>query len=143
MTEPSLMPSPGYSIVAAEFNKPLVDAMVLTALEVMRACELPVARVLRVLGSYELPLVADRELERPEVGGLIVIGYIERGETLHGEVMGHIVSRSLVETQLRLKKPIGMGIIGPGATPEQAAVRHVASARAAVLALRRVVDLLS
>ena len=33
--------------------------------------------------------------------GLITLGYIERGETQHGEVMGHVVHRALVELQLR------------------------------------------
>lgn len=131
-----------YSIIAAEFNKPLIDEMVAIAVEECRAHGLEVARALRVPGCYELPLVADVELGKPEIAGLVVLGYIERGETLHGEVMGHVVHRSLVELQLRTRKPIGLGIIGPGATKEQAVVRHVNSAKAAVNALKQVADIL-
>ena len=131
-----------YSIVAAEFNKPLIDEMVAIAVEECRTHGLQVARTLRVPGCYELPLVADVELAKPEIAGLVVLGYIERGETLHGEVMGHVVHRSLVELQLRMRKPVGLGIIGPGATREQAAVRAANSAKAAVNALRQVADIL-
>lgn len=136
------MTAPVYSVLAAEFNRPLVDAMVETATAALAAHGLPLGRVLRVPGAYELPLVAAAELARPEVGGLVVLGYIERGETLHGEVMGHVVGHALMGLQLKERKPIGMGIIGPGATAEQARVRHVKSAEAAVQALKRVADLL-
>ena len=51
-----------------------------------------------------------------------------------GEVMGQVVHRALLELQLQVKKPMGLGIIGPGATPEQAEVRKLAYAKAAVAA---------
>jgi 6,7-dimethyl-8-ribityllumazine synthase len=131
----------GYSVIAAEFNKPLIDGMIDITLEELKANGLPFKRLLRVPGCYEMPLVADFELASPDVFGLIVLGYIERGETLHGEVMGHVVSRSLVELQLTVKKPIGIGIIGPGATPAQAQVRQVACAKSAVYAIKQMADL--
>lgn len=134
--------SPAYSIIAAEFNKSLIDTMIEVALETFHTHGLRLARVVRVPGCYEIPLVASTELENPGVAGAVVLGYIERGETLHGEVMGHVVSAALIAMQLRMKKPIGIGIIGPGATPEQAMARHADSARAAVKALKQVVDLL-
>ena len=136
------MPTPGYSIIAAEFNKALIEDMIKTALSEMEACGLPLFRLLRVPGCYEVPLVADIEIARPDVKGLIVLGYIERGETLHGEVMGHVVHRALVELELKVGKPIGLGIIGPGATAAQAEVRRIGSAKAAVAAVKQVSDVL-
>ena len=53
---------------------------------------------------------------------------------MHGEVMGHVVSEALVRLQLEHRKPIGLGIIGPGATAEQAEMRKLGAARAAVRA---------
>ncbi|CAN5226794.1 hypothetical protein BH11PLA2_BH11PLA2_21260 [soil metagenome] len=132
----------GYSIIAAEYNLPLIDAMVAVAKAEFMAHGLTLARVLRVPGAFELPIVADHELAKADVAGLIVLGYIEKGETLHGEVMGHVVHSALVELQLKTKKPIGMGIIGPGATAEQAQVRHVNCAKNAVKALKVVAELI-
>ncbi len=131
-----------YSIIAAEFNKPLIDAMVAVAERELQARGMALARVVRVPGCYELPMVADAELAKPAVGGLIVLGYIERGETRHGEVMGNVVMAELVRLQLHYKKPMGLGVIGPGATPEQATARHLDYATSAVAALKRVVDVL-
>jgi len=81
-----------------------------------------------------VPLIADALLARADVDAVVVLGYIERGETLHGEVMGHVVHSTLVQLQLQHKKPVGLGIVGPGASAEQAEVRKVSSARSAVRA---------
>jgi 6,7-dimethyl-8-ribityllumazine synthase len=129
-------------IVAAEFNKALVDAMVAAAENEVAAAGAELVRTIRVSGSYEVPLIAELHLAMGTVDAVVALGYIERGETLHGEVMGHVVHSALVEMQLRHRKPIGMGIIGPGATEEQAQVRKVRSAVAAVKAALRSCELL-
>jgi 6,7-dimethyl-8-ribityllumazine synthase len=129
-------------IVAAEFNKPLIDAMVTVTEEELRSAQAELVRTLRVSGSYEVPLIAEQQLALDTVDALVVLGYIERGETLHGEVMGHVVHAALVEMQIRHRKPIGIGIIGPGATEEQAQQRKVRSAQAAVRAALRSCDLI-
>jgi 6,7-dimethyl-8-ribityllumazine synthase len=103
-------------IVAAEFNKELVDAMIETAQIELKDLGADLVRVVRVSGCYEVPLIADLHLAQEGVDGLVVLGYIERGETLHGEVMGHVVHGALVQLQLKYRKPVGIGIIGPGAT---------------------------
>jgi 6,7-dimethyl-8-ribityllumazine synthase len=130
-------------IVAAEFNAELVDAMVETAQTELKAAGADLVRVVRVSGSYEVPLLAELHLVQEDVDALVVLGYIERGETLHGEVMGHVVHGALVQLQLKYHKPIGMGIIGPGATAEQAQQRKTGSARAAVRAALRSCQLLA
>ena len=130
------------SIIATEFNKSLIDSMLEIASSELELLGIGLQSIIRVPGAYEIPLIADIELSKPAVGGLVVLGYIEKGETLHGEVMGHSVSNALVNLQLKLKKPIGLGIIGQGATYEQAEVRYENSARAAVRALKHVADLL-
>ena len=70
-----------------------------------------------VPGSLEMPLATQRAFEDPDCIGAICLGVIERGETLHGEVMGHAVLNALIDLQLGHDRPIGVGIIGPGADP--------------------------
>ncbi len=137
-----MMKTLSYSIIAAEFNRSLVDRMVEVATEEMKERKLPLYRIIRIPGAFEIPIVAALELDDPKVGGLVILGHIERGETLHGEVMGHVVHQALVQLQIQHKKPMGLGIIGPGATPEQALVRQEPSARAAVNALHSVLKIL-
>lgn len=130
-------------IVAAEFNKELVQFMIDTAQKELASAGAVLVQVARVAGSYEVPLMADIHLSREGVDAVVVLGYIERGETLHGEVMGHVVHQALVDLQLKYRKPIGIGIIGPGATLEQAQQRKGSSAVAAVQAALRNCKLLA
>jgi 6,7-dimethyl-8-ribityllumazine synthase len=121
-------------VVAADFNKEVVDAMIAAAWAEATRCQLSDGGTIRVPGCYEIPLAASRTLRRSGCDLLVALGYIEAGETLHGTIMGQVVSQSLVELSLETDKPIGLGIIGPGATLEQAMVRRESYARAAVRA---------
>ena len=100
-------------IVAAKWHTELIDTMIKTATAEATAAGAEIAECVRVPGSYEMPLAADVLLEKNEIDAVVVLSCIFRGETLHGEVMGHVVHR----------KPIGMGIIGPGASKEQMMAR--------------------
>ena len=93
-----------------------------------------IAEVIWVPGSMEVPLALRRVLEQYD--GAICLGIIEKGETLHGAAMGNAVIKSVVDLQLDFNKPIGLGIIGPGAEPHHIAPRLEPHARAAVNAVR-------
>ncbi|MEK7499857.1 MAG: 6,7-dimethyl-8-ribityllumazine synthase, partial [Patescibacteria group bacterium] len=123
--------TPRISIIAAQFNPEIVEPMVSAAKETLEKSGATVGDIVRVPGSYEIPLAADMLLKQRNADALIVLGYIEKGETLHGEVMGHVVHRSIVELQLQYSIPIAIGIIGPGATIEQAHPRNSSSASGA------------
>jgi 6,7-dimethyl-8-ribityllumazine synthase len=120
------------ALVAADFNKQIVEPMIDEAKRTITENQASLSELTRVPGCYELPLVCELLMQRTDVDVVIVLGFIERGETLHGEIMGHVVQQSLVDMQIRHRKPVGIGIIGPGATPEQAETRKIGYARAAV-----------
>ena len=140
------MPSvkqPRVAFVVAEFHRSIADDMLFVAANEAKELGARVVRTVRVPGAYEIPLVARKLLARRDVDAVIVLGFIERGETLHGEVMGHVVHRVLVDTSLELGKPVGLGLIGPGATKKQAETRKKGSARAAIRAAIRSLDALA
>jgi 6,7-dimethyl-8-ribityllumazine synthase len=137
------MPAIKIAIIAAEFNADLMEGMIEAATQETRDAGATLVRVLRIPGCYEAPLIAKLQLELEEIDALVVLGFIERGETLHGEVMGHVVHAALVRLELKYRKPIGLGIIGPGATQEQAEERKSEYARAAVRAALRLSELVT
>jgi len=96
--------------------------------------------VIEVPGCMEIPLALDRALADEDVEGAFCLGIIERGETDHGLVMGQGVLKTILELQLVHNKPIGLGIIGPGALPEHIGPRIGPHATAAVDALRPFLD---
>ena len=94
--------------------------------------KLVVSEIIWVPGSMEAPLALDRMLKNDNVDGAIVLGIIEKGETDHGMVLGQSVTKAVIELQITHNKPIGLGIIGPGAEPQHIGPRLEPHARAAV-----------
>jgi 6,7-dimethyl-8-ribityllumazine synthase len=122
------------AVLAATFNEAIVDRMLAAVKAEAEAADVEISCVIRVPGAYELPLAADRMLARIDCDFVVILGYIERGETQHGEVMGQVVHHSLIRSSLKYETPLGLGIIGPGATLEQADQRAEAYGRAALVA---------
>jgi 6,7-dimethyl-8-ribityllumazine synthase len=122
-------------IVVAEFNSDISEAMLAAAQDEATSLGVGIAAVSRVPGAYEIPLIADKLLQNSDIASVVVLGFIENGGTLHGEVMAHTVSRSLFDSSVKHGKAIGYGIIGPGASLVQADRRKVPYARAAVRAV--------
>jgi 6,7-dimethyl-8-ribityllumazine synthase len=96
-------------------------------------CE--ISEVVWVPGSMEVPLALERVLPRDDIDAAIALGIIERGQTQHGLVMGQSVTRAIIDLQIKHNKPIGLGIIGPGAEVEHIESRLEPHARAAVSAV--------
>ena len=97
--------------------------------------ELTVEEVTWVPGAMEVPLALNRLLSRDDIGGAACLGIIEKGQTQHGLAMGQAVIKSVIDLQLTWNKPVGLGIIGPGAEPEHIEPRLEPHARAAVSAI--------
>ena len=111
------------AIVAAEFNRDVTDVMVEKALARAEARGVRVTSVVRVPGTFEIPLAVQRLLERADIDAAVVIGAVIKGETLHDEALMAAVPKALLDVGLRTGKPIGFGITGPGMTDEQAMAR--------------------
>ena len=101
------------SIIATSFHKKHVEVMLGEARKTCRKVKLAVSNELWVPGSLETPLALQRELMSKSIDGAVVLGIIEQGETKHGLVMGMAVISAIVDIQLKLGKPIGVGILGP------------------------------
>ena len=123
------------AIVAGSYHKESVERMVDKAREVASDNNLIVEEVSWVPGSMEVPLQIKRLFLRESIEGAVVLGIIENGETKHGLVMGKAVIDSLLNLQLASMKPIGFGIIGPGAKAEHIDDRLLPYAENAMLAL--------
>ncbi|MDP2630136.1 MAG: 6,7-dimethyl-8-ribityllumazine synthase [Candidatus Uhrbacteria bacterium] len=122
------------ALVVTQFHKEISDEMIYVASETVEKSGATLAGTVLVPGCFEMPLAVKRLLSKKTVDAVVVLGPIEKGETLHGEVMGHVVCHALMTLQLAVMKPIGFGIIGPGATKEQARARMKGAAQGAVRA---------
>jgi 6,7-dimethyl-8-ribityllumazine synthase len=96
-----------FAIIASQYNARYVDAM-------LRAAKTELARagawiqIVRVPGAYEIPVAAKRlaRTGQPPFSGIICLGVILRGQTVHAAHIGDAVSRALMEIQLAHEVPV-------------------------------------
>ena len=123
------------AIVCGSFHKKEVEKMLEDASNEASKHELTISEVVWVPGAMEVPLTLDRLLSSDDISGAACLGIIEKGQTQHGLAMGQAVIKSIIELQIVHQKPVGLGIIGPGAEPEHIGPRLEPHARAAIAAV--------
>ncbi|ADY01074.1 riboflavin synthase subunit beta [Vulcanisaeta moutnovskia 768-28] len=120
------------AIVVAEFNYDVTYLMLQKAIEHAKFLGAEVTYVAKVPGTYDMPIIVDELLRRDDVDAVAAISAVIQGETKHDEVVAHQAARKLMDLSVEHKKPVGMGIIGPGANRMQALERAEEYARRAV-----------
>ena len=123
------------AIVCGSFHKNEIERMLDLARDQAEKENLTITEVVWVPGAMEVPLALSRIIQNPEIHGAACLGIIEKGSTQHGLAMGQAVLSSIIDLQLESDKPIGLGIIGPGAEPEHIEPRLEPHARAAISAI--------
>jgi 6,7-dimethyl-8-ribityllumazine synthase len=99
--------SASFAIVASQYNARYVDAMLRAAAAELKRAGATV-QVVRVPGAFEIPVVA-KNLARtswPRLSGIICLGLILRGETVHAAHIGEAVSSALMQIQLQHEIPV-------------------------------------
>ena len=127
-------------IVCGSFHESEVERMLKWSSDEAVKLNLIVEDVLWVPGAMEVPLALDRLLSRDDIEGAACLGIIEKGQTQHGLAMGQAVIKSIIELQLVHEKPVGLGIIGPGAEPAHIEPRLEPHARASIAAVASMLE---
>ena len=96
-----------FAVVASRYNTRYVDGMLMAAMRELKRARAEWIRVVRVPGAYEIPVVVARLLEgRQAWAGIICLGVIIRGETVHARQVGDAVSASLARLQIERGVPV-------------------------------------
>ena len=126
-------------IVVAEFNYDVTYLMLQKALNHAKFLGAEVAYVVKVPGTFEIPLAVRELLKLPDVDGVVALGAVIQGETKHDELVAQQAARKILDLGVEYGKPVTLGIIGPGASRMQALERVEDYARRAVEAAVKMV----
>ncbi len=110
-------------IVIADFNSEITSVMEKEAVKEAERLGTKIAANANVPGVYDMPLAVSTLLERKDIDGVVTIGAVIKGETRHDEVIVSSIAHAFIELSLKHKKPVGLGIIGPGVSWEKAKER--------------------
>ena len=119
-------------IVVAEFNYDITYLMLQKALNHAKFLGAEVVYVVKVPGTFEIPLAVKKLLSKDEVDAVVTLGAVIQGETKHDELVANQAARKIMDLGVEFGKPVTLGIIGPGATRVQALERVEDYARRAV-----------
>ena len=111
------------AIVTAEFNDEITSRMLAVAEEKVKELKVTIKYSCKVPGAYDMPIIVDALLSKKDVDGVVTLGTIIKGQTKHDEVISHSTAKSLTELSLKHKKPVSLGISGPGMQDRHAYAR--------------------
>ena len=112
------------AIVAGRFNAFVVDRLVEGAIDALRrsGADEQAITIYRAPGSFEIPQVARRVLEKGGIDCLICVGAVIRGGTPHFEYVAGAVATGLADLARTSKVPVAFGVLTTD-TVEQAIER--------------------
>ena len=98
-----------FAIVASEYNSVIMDRLIEGAKRALKDQEEVV--VIRVPGSFELPVAAKRAAESDKYDAIVALGCVMRGDTPHFEYISSAVSLGLQQVALETGIPVGFGVL--------------------------------
>jgi len=120
-------------IVRAVYNESVTEAM----LQQAQGCldDYGVAHdLISVPGAFEVVHIADRMLATGKYDGIVTLGCLIKGATIHDEVISHAVAHGVMALQSRYGRPVGFGIMNANSLSEaEARTWHGFDAAYAVL----------
>lgn len=96
-------------IVAARWHQTVMDGLVAGARRGAEACGLPDVEVVRVPGTFELPVAAARLAQDHDV--VVALGVVIRGGTPHFDYVCQAATVGLTEVSVRTGVPVGFGVL--------------------------------
>ena len=128
------------AIVVSEFNQEITSKMLDIALQKAKSLNLNIKYTCKVPGVFDMPLVIDTLLQKKEVDAVVTLGAVIKGQTKHDELITNVTARALMDLSIKYKKPVTLGITGPGMTDRQAQARIRPVAEKAVDAVEKIAD---
>ncbi len=102
-----------FGIIASRFNDFVTDKLLDGALEALKqhGCEDNNIEVVRVPGSFEIPLLAAKMAASGKYDALICLGAVIKGETAHFEYISGEVTRGIGRAMMEHRIPIAFGVL--------------------------------
>ena len=113
-----------FAIVAARFNEAITDGLLRGALDALAesAVREEDVTILRVPGSFEIPVAALRIAEIGDVDAVICIGCLIKGDTMHFEYIASSACQAIAHAAGATGVPMALGVLTT-LTEEQAMAR--------------------
>jgi 6,7-dimethyl-8-ribityllumazine synthase len=102
-----------FALVAARFNNFIVDQLVAGAVDALHRHGVADERIdlVRVPGSYEIPLVAQRLGKSGKYAAVVCLGCVIRGDTDHYDHVAGAAASGIAQAALNCGVPVIFGVL--------------------------------
>jgi 6,7-dimethyl-8-ribityllumazine synthase len=102
-----------FAIVGARFNAFIVEHLIQGAVDALlrHGAEAANISVVRVPGSWEIPLVCQRLAKSGKLDAVIAVGAVIRGSTPHFDHVANEVSKGVAQASLASGVPVAFGVL--------------------------------
>ena len=106
-------PAGRFALVAARFNGLVVDQLVAGAVDALHRHGVPDDRIdlVRVPGSYEIPVVAQRLGKSGRYAAVVCLGCVIRGDTGHYDHVAGAAASGIAQAALASGVPVIFGVL--------------------------------
>ena len=110
-------------LVVGEFHYDITQNMLNKAIEHAEFLGCQVSEVIKVPGSFDMPLAIKTLLTKDKIDGVVCLGAVIKGDTDHDQLVAQHAARKMVDLSLEFNKPVSLGVSGPGMTRVEAVER--------------------
>ena len=96
-------------IVISTYNSDITEKLYLNAKEELEKFSLKKIDIVKVPGSFEIPVVISKLAKKYD--GFIAIGCVIKGETANFDLISKAITNGIMQISISQKKPIGNAII--------------------------------
>ena len=106
-------PAGRFAVVAARFNAAVVDALLAGALDAFRRHGVAddAVDVVRVPGSFEIPVIARRLAEAKKYAAVVCLGAVIQGDTDHYDHVAAAAANGILQASVTTGVPVIFGVL--------------------------------
>lgn len=102
-----------FAIAISRFNTDVTEGLLKGAIGYLKQKKITVRPedIFWVPGAFELPLVAKKLAKQKNYHGVICLGCVIKGDTMHFEYISLAATMGILQSSLETEKPIAFGIL--------------------------------
>lgn len=102
-----------FAIVVSDFNETVTNGLLAGALEYFEKVGAKVTEkdIFRAPGAFELPLFAKKLAAKKKYAGVVCLGCVIKGDTMHFEYISLAATMGILQAGLEAGKPVTFGVL--------------------------------
>ncbi len=102
-----------FALVVSRFNESVTNGLLEGALGFLKSKKVTVSNkdIFYAPGAFELPLIAKQLAKQKKYNGVICLGCVIKGDTMHFEFISLATTMGILQAGLETNKPISFGVL--------------------------------